>query len=364
MSTPEPPRGEQPERPEGPADPNRPASEQPTVQHPVADGQPAAPDQSAAPEQAGPEQAGTEQQAESPAEAPRPATAAFDTPPAAAAGGRKWYRPRRTWPWITGGVVGGVVALLLVFGAGALVGSHHGGGWHQGRHHGGEHGRMYGMAPQGGGFGGHGGQRGQGGPGGFGGPEGQGAPGGFGGPEGQGAPGGPGGPGGMGPGGFGHGGFGGGFGDGPGQEMGAGARMGGGSAVVGSLVTINGSNLVLTQDGGAQVTLTTTPQTRVVGQQRATLADLKAGDRIAVREDNNHQALGVLVIPARAFGTVTALNGDQATLTRADGLTETVDLSGVTNKPQVGDQVVVSGNAANNGSVLKATELRDLPKAG
>lgn len=349
MSTPEPPRGEQPERPEGPADPNRPASEQPTVQHPVADGQHAAPDQPA-----GPDQAGHEQQAESPAEAPRPATAAFDTPPAAAAGGRRWYRPRRTWPWITGGVVGGVVALLLVFGAGALVGSHH--GWHQGRHHGGEHGRMYGMAPQGGGFGGPGGQQGRG----------PGGPGGFGGPEGPGGPGAPGGPGGMGPGGFGHGGFdGGGFGGGFGGERGAGSfRMDAGSAVVGSLVTINGSNLVLTQDGGAQVTLTTTPQTRVIGQQRATLADLKAGDRIAVREDNNHQALGVLVIPARAFGTVTALNGDQATLTRADGLAETVDLSGVTNKPQVGDQVVVSGNAANNGSVLKATELRDLPKAG
>ena len=353
MSTPEPPRGEQPERPEGgPTDPNRPASEQPTVQHPVADGQSAAVEQPASPEQS------AEQSAASPAEAPRPATAAFEAPPATPAtpaGGAKWYRPRRTWPWITGGVVGGVVVLLVVFGAGALIGSHHGG--YQGRHHG-EHGRMYGMSPRGGEFGGPGGRGGQ---------QGQGGPGGFGGPQGQG---GPDGHDGMGPGGMGHdgmgqgGGFGqGGFGGGFGREQGA-FQMGASPAVVGSLVTINGANMVLTQDGGAQVTVTTTPQTRVIGDQRATLADLKAGDRIAVREDNNHQALGVLVIPARAFGTVTAVNGDQATLTRADGLTETVDVSGVTNKPQVGDQVVVSGNAANNGSVLKATELRALPKTG
>jgi hypothetical protein len=167
--------------------------------------------------------------------------------------------------------------------------------------------------------------------------------------------------GGMGPGGgFGHGG---GFGGGFGGEQGA-FQMGATPPVVGTLVTINGSNMVLTQDGGAQVTVTTTPQTRVVGEQRAALTDLKAGDRLAVREDNSHQALGVLVVPARAVGTVTAVNGDQATLTRPDGLTETVDTSGVPTKPKVGDQVAVSGTAVNNGSVLKATELRDLPKAG
>jgi hypothetical protein len=267
-------------------------------------------------------------------------------------------------------VVAGVVALLLVFGAGALVGSHH--GWHQGRGHG-EHGRMFGMAQRGGEFGGPGGHQGRGGPGGpggFGGPDGQGGPGGMGGPAGPGGPGGMGGPGGFDQGGFGPGGgpgggfgHGGGFGGGGGREQGA-FRMGGTPPVVGSLVTINGANMVLTQDGGAQVTVTTTPQTRVIGQQRAALTDLKAGDRIAVREDSNHQALGVLVIPARAAGTVTAVNGDQATLTRTDGLTETVDVSGVPNKPQVGQQIAVSGSAANNGSVLKATELRELPKAG
>ena len=135
-------------------------------------------------------------------------------------------------------------------------------------------------------------------------------------------------------------------------------------AVVGSLVTINGANMVITPDGGAQVTVAVTPQTRVVGDQRAALTDLKAGDRVAVREDANHQAVGVLVIPARAVGTVTALNGDQATLIRPDGLTEPVDVSAVNPKPQVGDHVAVRGSAANNGGTLKATELRELPKAG
>jgi len=144
MSTPEPPRGEQPERARGSCRPepagrpsNRPCS------NPVADGQPRPrPDQSGR-ARAGPglSRPGLSRQAESPAEAapPGPHSGVRHTPPAAAAGGRKWYRPRRTWPWITGGVVGGVVALLLVFRrrcAGRFAPTAAAGT--RGRHHGGE----------------------------------------------------------------------------------------------------------------------------------------------------------------------------------------------------------------------------------
>ncbi|MDT7647805.1 MAG: hypothetical protein QOC75_4805 [Pseudonocardiales bacterium] len=339
MSTPQPPHGEQPERPEaGSAEPARPASEQPTVQQPAAHEQPAATDQPAAHGQPAAE--------EHPAGPPAAATTAAP----AATGGRRWYRPRRSWPWITGGVVVGLLALLVVFGIGLLVGSHHGG--RHGRFDRGHemgHSRMQGMP----GFG-ENGPGGRGGPGG-GGPGGMGERGGMGhgfGPGGMGPGGGMGQGGGMGPGG----GMGGGF--------GPGGRMGAEPAVVGTLVTINGTNLVLTPDGGAQATVTLTPQTRVVGEQRASVTDLKAGDRVAVREDANHQAVGVLVIPARAFGTVTAINGDQATLTRIDGLTEPVDVSAVNPKPVIGDKVAVVGTVTNNGGTLKATQLRELPKTG
>jgi len=132
--------------------------------------------------------------------------------------------------------------------------------------------------------------------------------------------------------------------------------------VVGSVASVNGANLVINQDGAAQVTVTTTPQTRVVGEQRASITDLKAGDRVAVRQDANHQAVGVFVIPARAAGTVTAANGNQITLTSADGLAVAVDVTAVPTKPQVGDRVVATGSAANNGTTLTATQLRVLSK--
>ena len=331
MSTPQPPSGGQPERPE----PTRPASEQPTVPAPAAQsGQPAQPD--------------SEQTAAHPAESAPAAASSTDAPTTAVASSaaapppspsrwRRWRpRPRRTWPWITGGAIVGLLVLLVIFGLGVLAGSH-------GRHsrferfeHGSGHSRMEGMPGNGpGGYGGPGGQggferRGEMGPGGMGGSDGMGGPGGFGGPDGMG----------------GHG----------GQFQ---SRT---PPVVGSVASVNGATLVINQDGGAPVTVTTTPQTRVVGEQRASVTDLKAGDRVAVRQDANHQAVGVFLIPARAAGTVTAVTANQITLTRADGLSVAVDVTAVPTKPQVGDRVVAEGSAANNGTTLTATQLRVLSK--
>jgi hypothetical protein len=224
---------------------------------------------------------------------------------------------------VTGAVVVGLLVLGLVFGLGALAGAHHAryDRFAQGGQPGVGHGRMHGHGRHGMGPGGHSGR------------------------------------GGMGPDGMG-----GGPADGSGGQFGRGAAAA--PAVTGSLVTINGTTMVITQDGGAQATVTVSPGTRVVGPQKASLADLKAGDRVAVREDANHQAIGVLVVPARAVGTITAVNGNQATLVRPDGLTEPVDLTAVTTKPAVGDHVMVEGTASAGGATLAATQLQQLPKAG
>jgi hypothetical protein len=161
--------------------------------------------------------------------------------------------------------------------------------------------------------------------------------------------GGPGGPGafGEGPDGFGHGRFG-------GRGMAAG--------LVGTVTSVDGANLVLTQDGGGPVTVTTSDRTRVVGDAKRAVSDLKPGDRVVVRTGPDHAALAVLARPATVRGTVTALNGTQATVTAPNGLTRTVDTSGLPTQPKVGDLVAVQGSLADNGATLKAQTLRVMPR--
>jgi hypothetical protein len=164
----------------------------------------------------------------------------------------------------------------------------------------------------------------------------------------------------------------GGLGDGPGW---GGARHGrfdaggpggpGGLAaqgIAGTVASVNGASVVVNADGGGPVTVTTDDRTRVAGEQRHSVADLKAGDRVLVRVRDANTAVAVLVPPARAAGTVTALDGDRATVTTPDGLTQAVDVSGVSNKPKAGDRVAVLGTIADNGATLKASSLRVLPK--
>jgi hypothetical protein len=156
----------------------------------------------------------------------------------------------------------------------------------------------------------------------------------------------------------------GGFGDGPGWGGGRHDRGGGLGAqgIAGTVASVNGASVVVNTDGGGPVTVTTNVQTRVLGEQRHSVADLKAGDRVLLRVRDANTAVAVLVPPARAAGTVTALDGDRATVTRPDGLTQAVDVSGVSNKPKVGDRVAVLGVIADNGATLKASSLRVLPK--
>jgi hypothetical protein len=144
--------------------------------------------------------------AELPAE-PAPSTAANATAGAGTAPGRRrWWRPRRRWPVVTGAVVVAVLLLALAFGGGYWVGHRHGRfdhfahgghGWTMPGHH---HRGMFG------------------GQGGFAGPDG---------------------------------------------FAGRGAAA---TAVFGTVTSINGANLVITPDGAAPVTVTTGDRTRIVGQ--------------------------------------------------------------------------------------------------
>lgn len=321
MSTSEPPREEQP----GAGAPGQepPPSEQPTISAHQPSGYSGEPGREAGEQPTVPAHVPSQEGSAPPGGHATTAVASPSGPPPPDApdSRRRWWRrrPRRRWPWISGAVIVALVVLAAIFWVGLLVGSHHG---RHGRFHRGDgglgHGRLYGMPGPGG--------------------------------TGSGWAYGPG-PGGNGRwGGFGLGGSGG----------GTFARPAG-PAVLGTLASVNGANLVINQDGGQQVTVPTTAQTMVVGDQRTSVTDLRPGDRVAVREDATHNALGVLVIPARMAGTVTALTGDQATVSTPSGLTETVDVSGVTNKPKVGDRVMVTGTATNNGTAIKATQLRVLP---
>lgn len=254
---------------------------------------------------------------------PEPATAASRTSasaasgsaPPAGVGGSRW-RPARRWPWIAGGVAALLVALLVGAAIGFAAGHHRPGefrGWH-GRHH--AQGAYPDMA------------------------HGPGWPGrmGRGGPEGPGGPG--------------------------GGRAGAGTGGPGATpALIGAVSSVNGPTLVVAQDGGAPVSVTTTDRTRVVGDQLHAVTDLKPGQRIVVRLAPDRSATGVLAMPATARGTITTLNGTQATLTQIDGLTLPVDTSGLATQPKAGDLVAVWGAAANNGTMLKANSLRELPKA-
>lgn len=305
MSTSEPPERERPgaEQPPG--------AQHPEPAHPTV---PMSSEHSAASGEAASGAAAPGEATAAPSAAEPSASATSGSAPSAGVGGSRW-RPVRRWPWIVGGVAAFLVVLLIGAAIGFAAGHHRAGefrGWH-GRHH--AQGAHPGMAP---------------GPGRMGG-----------GPEGLEGPGGPG-----------------------GWRDGAGMRGPGATpALIGAVSSVNGPSLVVAQDGAAPVTVTTTDRTRVVGDQLHAVTDLRPGQRIVVRLGPDRSATGVLAMPATARGTITTLNGTQASLTQIDGLALSVDTSGLATQPKAGDLVAVWGTAADNGTMLKANSLRELPKA-
>lgn len=147
-------------------------------------------------------------------------------------------------------------------------------------------------------------------------------------------------------------------GDGP-----IGARLGDDTLLVGTVVSSAGGSLVVTPDGAPQRTLRTDADTRVGGGDNRTLADLTPGERVVLRVDGTGADATVVTAfapQARVAGTVTAISGNQATVVSVQGLTLTVDVTAIGQKPAVGDLVVLTGGAS--GSTLRADELRVLPK--
>jgi hypothetical protein len=155
--------------------------------------------------------------------------------------------------------------------------------------------------------------------------------------------------------------------DGPGRGGAGplGRGLGSDTLLAGTVVSAGNGSIVVTPDGAAQRTIRTDDRTRVRGSGNAALGDLQAGERVVIRVSGTGDAataVTILAPQARVTGTVTALAGNSATVTAVDGLTVTVDVTALTQKPAVGDLVVLSG-VATNGTTITADGIRVLPKA-
>jgi hypothetical protein len=150
--------------------------------------------------------------------------------------------------------------------------------------------------------------------------------------------------------------------DRPGVRGLAARKLGSDTLLVGTVGAAGGGSLNVNQDGGGSVKVTTDDNTKVRGSDKHAVSDLAAGQRVVVRVDTAKHAVGVLILRPHVAGTVTALDGDRATVTRASGQTQIVDVSGLSAKPKVGDLIAVVGSLTDNGTTVKADMIRQLPK--
>lgn len=127
--------------------------------------------------------------------------------------------------------------------------------------------------------------------------------------------------------------------------------------VVGTVAGSGANELTVAQDGGSQTSIPTDEDTRVRGAGNHELGDLDAGERVVVRVGSDGTAAVVGVVRAHVLGTVTALDGDRATVLRPDGLAVQLDLSGVDARPEIGTVVAVHGSAESGGGILRAEEV-------
>jgi hypothetical protein len=141
--------------------------------------------------------------------------------------------------------------------------------------------------------------------------------------------------------------------------------MGDAPVLVGTVASVADGTLVVNVDGSGQRSLRTGGDTRVRGGQNSGLGDLQTGERVVVQVQGTGAtatARAVWTPQARVVGTVTALSGDRATLTSIDGLTVTADVAALSQKPVVGDVVVLTGVAADP-STIRADGIRVLPRS-
>lgn len=141
--------------------------------------------------------------------------------------------------------------------------------------------------------------------------------------------------------------------------------LGNDALLAGTVVSVGNGTLVIAVDGGPQRTLRTDDRTRVRGSGAAALAGLKPGERVVVRVNGSGEsatALSVMSPQARVTGTVTAISGDVATVMGIDGRPASVNIAKLTQKPVVGDIVIVTG-VVTDGSTITADRVKVLPKA-
>jgi hypothetical protein len=142
--------------------------------------------------------------------------------------------------------------------------------------------------------------------------------------------------------------------------------LGDAPVVAGTVVSAGNGTLVVAVDGGAQRTLRTDGDTRVLGEgDNNALGDLQTGERVVVRVQGTGDAATAVTVwtpQARVTGTVTALDGDRATVASVDGLTVAADVAALTQRPGVGDVVVLTGVAAD-GNTIRAEGIRVFPRA-
>lgn len=149
------------------------------------------------------------------------------------------------------------------------------------------------------------------------------------------------------------------------SKGGVGTALGNDALLAGTVVAADNGTLVIAVDGGPQRTLRADDRTRVRGSGAAALSSLKPGERVVVRVSGSGDAataLSVMSPQARVTGTVTAITGDIATVMGIDGRPATVNIAKLTQKPVVGDIVIVTG-LVTDGSTISADRIRVLPKA-
>jgi hypothetical protein len=127
------------------------------------------------------------------------------------------------------------------------------------------------------------------------------------------------------------------------------------SVLLGTVGSVSGTQLIVTPDSGAQVTLMTTASTKVAGGTKA-LTDLKPGERVEVVVKDS-TAVAVRIPQVHDTGTITNLNGTNATLVEADGQTVALDLSGIGQAPTNGNVVVVTGSVTDGGRTVQVSKV-------
>ncbi|HEY7812862.1 MAG TPA: hypothetical protein VIC62_06460 [Nakamurella sp.] len=133
------------------------------------------------------------------------------------------------------------------------------------------------------------------------------------------------------------------------------------SVLLGTVGSVSGTQLTINPDSGSQVTLTTT-NTKIAGGTKA-ITDLKPGERVEVVVKDN-AAVAVRIPQVHDTGTITDLNGTQATLVEADGQTVTLDLSGLGQPPTIGNVVVVTGSVTNGGRTVQVSKVTPVAGTG